>query len=62
MAGEPYVDFVRRRILEPLGMTATLVASPDPVTRAWPPATRAGCWEPRAAPFNDSAASPPRAT
>ena len=29
-AGEPYVDFVRRRILEPLGMTATLVASPDP--------------------------------
>jgi len=28
VAGEPYVDFVRRRILEPLGMTATLVASP----------------------------------
>jgi len=30
VAGEPYVDFVRRRILEPLGMTATLVASPEP--------------------------------
>jgi len=30
VAGEPYVDFVRRRILEPLGMTATLVASPAP--------------------------------
>ena len=28
VAGESYVDFVRRRILEPLGMTATLVASP----------------------------------
>jgi len=30
VAGEPYVDFVRRRILEPLGMTATLIASPAP--------------------------------
>jgi CubicO group peptidase (beta-lactamase class C family) len=30
VAGEPYVEFVRRRILEPLGMTATLVASPAP--------------------------------
>ena len=30
VAREPYVDFVRRRILEPLGMTATLVASPEP--------------------------------
>jgi CubicO group peptidase (beta-lactamase class C family) len=29
-AGEPYVEFVRRRILAPLGMTATLVATPDP--------------------------------
>lgn len=30
VAGESYVEFVRRRILEPLGMTATLVASPAP--------------------------------
>jgi len=30
VAGEPYVDFVRRRILAPLGMTATLVATPEP--------------------------------
>ena len=29
-AGEPYADFVRRRILAPLGMTATLVATPEP--------------------------------
>jgi D-alanyl-D-alanine carboxypeptidase len=29
-AGEPYADFVRHRILEPLGMSATLVASPRP--------------------------------
>ena len=30
VAGEPYVDFVRRRILAPLGMTATMVATPEP--------------------------------
>jgi CubicO group peptidase (beta-lactamase class C family) len=30
VAGEPYADFVRRRILAPLGMTATLVATPEP--------------------------------
>jgi len=30
VAAEPYVDFVRRRILAPLGMTATLVATPEP--------------------------------
>ncbi len=30
VSGEPYVDFVRRSILEPLGMAATLVASPSP--------------------------------
>jgi D-alanyl-D-alanine carboxypeptidase len=29
-AGEPYVDFVRRRILAPLSMTATRVATPTP--------------------------------
>lgn len=29
-AGEPYADFVRRRVLAPLGMTATLVATPEP--------------------------------
>jgi D-alanyl-D-alanine carboxypeptidase len=30
VAAEPYVDFVRRRILAPLGMTATMVATPEP--------------------------------
>ena len=29
-SGKPYADFVRRSILEPLGMSATLVASPAP--------------------------------
>lgn len=30
VSGKPYADFVRRSILEPLGMSATLVASPAP--------------------------------
>ena len=60
VAGEPYVDFVRRRILEPLGMTATLVASPEP--GHWRPAMRAGSWEARPPRSTTCAASPLRAT
>jgi D-alanyl-D-alanine carboxypeptidase len=30
VSGQPYPEFVRRAILEPLGMSATLVASPPP--------------------------------
>jgi D-alanyl-D-alanine carboxypeptidase len=30
VSGEPYADFIRRHILEPLGMSATLVESPRP--------------------------------
>ncbi len=55
VAGEPYVDFVRRRVLEPLGMPSTLVASPEPgranlavgYTRRLPAVER------KPAPFND---------
>jgi CubicO group peptidase (beta-lactamase class C family) len=55
VSGEPYADFVRRRILEPLGMSATLVATPQPghphlatgYTRRLPGHRRAP------APFND---------
>jgi len=56
VSGEPYADFVRRRILDPLGMTATLVATPGPdhprlatgYARRLPRSARAA-----AAPFND---------
>jgi D-alanyl-D-alanine carboxypeptidase len=56
-AGEPYVDFVRRRILEPLGMTATLVASPQPghprLATGYARRLPGSAQTPSPAPFND---------
>jgi CubicO group peptidase (beta-lactamase class C family) len=64
-SGEPYADYVAGHVLQPLGMTSTLVRSPDPADRAararlCAPASPTEAGPPRRSPTR--AASPPPPT
>ena len=63
-SGEPYADYVAGHVLQPLGMTSTLVGSPDPADARLARGSRAGfpmeAGPPRRSPTR--AASPPPPT